>query len=260
MRFSPLSDAKRRWRPVARLTPFAVVAVAAAAVGVAQRDLDTGAHSGRTSSRPGPTASGAIASPAGAADSSHDAGWVRAALRARVSTTYIGDVLRARGSALIRWPARRDRPLAVWIQPTAAIRDWHPESVAQVRAAFIEWAATGIPLAFTFVPDSAAAEVRVVWIHHFPEHVSGKTLWARDAHWWMVDGTIVLAVHHAGGVALDDAAMHAIALHEVGHLLGLDHTVDTNAIMTARVRARSLSDADRATVRLLYALPPGPVR
>jgi hypothetical protein len=32
------------------------------------------------------------------------------------------------------------------------------------------------------------------------------------------------------------------------------------SVMAARVRVRQLSDADRATVRLIYTLPAGPVR
>ena len=54
--------------------------------------------------------------------------------------------------------------------------------------------------------------------------------------------------------------MRAIALHEIGHLLGLDHTGDQTNVMAARVRVRELSIADRATARLLYTLPPGGVR
>jgi predicted Zn-dependent protease len=59
---------------------------------------------------------------------------------------------------------------------------------------------------------------------------------------------------------LDEEAMRAMALHEIGHLLGLDHTQDATSIMAPKVRVRDLSAADRATVRLLYSLPPGPVR
>jgi predicted Zn-dependent protease len=54
--------------------------------------------------------------------------------------------------------------------------------------------------------------------------------------------------------------MKAMTLHEVGHLLGLDHTEDLSSIMAPRVRVRELSMADRATARLLYTLPPGGVR
>src|SRR2546423_15231963 len=58
----------------------------------------------------------------------------------------------------------RDRPLAVWIQPSAAIDDWMPGYVDRVREAFEEWGEVGIPLGFVFVDDSADAEVHVNWI------------------------------------------------------------------------------------------------
>jgi predicted Zn-dependent protease len=54
--------------------------------------------------------------------------------------------------------------------------------------------------------------------------------------------------------------MRAIALHEVGHLLGLDHTANPDNIMSARVRVRELSEADKATVRLVYAVEAGSLK
>jgi hypothetical protein len=188
----------------------------------------------------------------------------RAAIRRRLRRdepgTYIAEILRQRDSSLARWPDRGERPLTVWIQPSAPIDDWVPGYVDRVREAFEEWQSVGLPLGFVFIPDSADAEVHVNWIDHFSEPISGRTKWARDDEWLITDANIVLAVHHHQGEVLDEEAMRAMALHEIGHLLGLDHTQDATSIMAPRVRVRDLSAADRATVRLLYSLPPGPVR
>ena len=111
----------------------------------------------------------------------------------------------------------------------------------------------------SFVADSSGADVHVTWIDRFNESISGKTLWTHDERWLILAANVVLAVHHRSGDPLDAAAMKAIALHEVGHLIGLDHTVDSTSIMAPRVRVKSLSAADRATAQLLYSLPPGRV-
>jgi hypothetical protein len=173
--------------------------------------------------------------------------------------TYIGDILRLRDSSLARWPDRHGIPLTVWIQPQSKVNDFTTTYLASVRSAFQEWGALHLPIRFTFVEDSADAEVHVNWIDHFNEPISGRTRWARDDDWVITDANITLAVHHNQGEQLDDEAMRAMAMHEIGHLLGLDHTTDVMSIMAPRVRVRQLSDADRATVRLLYALPSGPV-
>jgi matrixin len=173
--------------------------------------------------------------------------------------TYIADVLASHDSALARWPDRGGIPLRVWVQPTARHEGFNPASVPVVRQAFVEWANTGIPILFTFVTDSAMADVRVTWVDKFNESISGKTLWAHDDGWWIIDANIQLAVHHHSGEVLDTTSVRAIAMHEVGHLIGLDHTSDTTSIMAPKVRVRELSAADRATAQLLYSLPAGRV-
>jgi hypothetical protein len=185
---------------------------------------------------------------------------VRRQLTERGQGTYIADMLAERDSALARWHDLHGVPLTVWIQPSADIAEWRPEYATRVRDAFLTWDALHLPVRFAFTPDSASADVHVNFIDHFDEPISGRTKWARDDDWWIINADIVLAVHHRSGNALDDEAMKAMALHEIGHLLGLDHTDDPTSIMAPRVRVRSLSAADRATVRLLYTLPPGAVR
>ncbi|HYD53219.1 MAG TPA: matrixin family metalloprotease [Gemmatimonadaceae bacterium] len=185
---------------------------------------------------------------------------IRRTLRERATGTYIDEMLAERDSSLARWPDRRRDPIRVWIAGSSDVRDWSPSYVDAVRNAFLSWDDLGLPARFAFVSDSAAAEVTVVWTDRFSQPISGRTRWARDEHWWITDASITLAVHHHQGETLADDAMHAMALHEIGHLLGLDHTGDVGAVMAPRVRVRELSDADRATARLLYSLPPGAVR
>jgi len=173
--------------------------------------------------------------------------------------TYIGEVIAAHDSALVRWPDRTLKPLRVWVQPLSPLPAFRAEYVPIVRRAFNAWADVGIPIAFTFVVDSGAADIHITWVDQFNDAISGKTIWAHDEARWIVDAQIQLAVRHQGGDMLDSTAIAAISLHEIGHLLGLDHTSDTTSIMASKVRVRRLSPADRATVQLLYRLPAGKI-
>jgi hypothetical protein len=185
---------------------------------------------------------------------------VRRRLAQGSAGTYMDELLLDRDSALTRWPDRMRRPLRVWVAAGDAVPGWRPIFNDQVRAAFTQWTDAGVPLRFAFVRDSASADVHVTWVDRFGEPISGKTLWARDDRWWIVSADISLAVHHQDGDELDVPQIRAIALHEIGHLIGLDHTGDPANIMAPKVRVRELSPADQATARLLYSVPAGRVR
>lgn len=174
--------------------------------------------------------------------------------------TYMDEILEARGGNVARWIDRRDDPITVWIQRSPGVKDFWPDYPDLARDAFYTWSNAGIPVRFRFIGDSAAAEVRVRWTDRFQDSAAGKTYWARDVNWWILGADIELGLHSSTGEAYDRQAVHAIALHEVGHLIGLDHSSNRENIMAPRVHALQLSPADLRTANLVYRLPPGPVR
>jgi hypothetical protein len=184
---------------------------------------------------------------------------IRFTLEARGGATYLPELLETRDGWNFRWPERRGEPMRIWVQePRADAYD--PTWTALVREAFSDWGDLGLPLFFTFTADSARAQIIVTWEDRFAERMTGRTRWQHDQHGWIVGGNIQLALHLPDGRRVTSEGVRAIARHEVGHLIGLDHTADTTSIMAAQVFVTELNEADRRTARLVYDLPPGKIR
>ena len=190
----------------------------------------------------------------------HDYSAIARLLAEGQSLTYMDEILVSRRGNVARWVDRRDNPITVWIERKSAVKDFWPDYPDLARNAFYTWSNAGIPLRFLFIDDSASAEVHLRWVDRFPDTAAGKTFWARDVNWWILGGDIEVALHSSAGAPYDREAVHAIALHEVGHLIGLDHASDPVNIMAPRVHARQLSTTDLRTAHLVYQLPPGPAR
>jgi hypothetical protein len=175
------------------------------------------------------------------------------------SGTYIERLLADRDSTLERWPSRAGDPLRVWIDSSTVVSGAQASFPAAVRGAFAQWVAAGIPLRLAYVASPRDAHIRVRWTERLSRK-TGSTTWRTDRSGYLVSGDITLATHISDGHPLDGRGMRAIALHEVGHALGLSHSLDARDIMASLVRVDALSESDRSTIKLLYSLPAGHIR
>ena len=189
----------------------------------------------------------------------------RAELRRRIEIgapgTYIVDMLADSDSMLTRWPERTLEPVRVWVQRSAPLSDWTPEMAQVARTAFTEWGEVGFPVRFSFTVDSATADIRVTFTDRITDkNQLGSTTHRHDREGWIGSADIAIATHDTSGVPLPMAVISAVARHEVGHALGLAHSKDRATIMYPESHTLTITGPDRATVKLLYTLPPGSVK
>src|SRR5579884_3321573 len=149
-----------------------------------------------------------------------------------------------------------------YIVPLAAsaVANFQPAFLDAVRSAFQRWQEAGVPVRFDTDADSADAEVHVQWRIQFEGPRAGQTDLAWDQDGRLLGGTVTLATFDAKGRPFGPEEVRVMALHEVGHVIGLDHSPDSSDIMFPMPRVRDLSARDIATARLLYDLAPGSLR
>ena len=187
----------------------------------------------------------------------------RNVIASRSTGTFIPDILVLSDSTLQRWPDRRANPLRVFVSDEGPKASGHvrDDYLQAVREAFTIWESVELPIRFAFVTDSALADITVSWVTDFNgDPVLGRTKVVRDSKYWIVRSDVQLATmrRDASG-PLDPTVVRALAIHEIGHGIGLDHATDTTVIMAPKIRARAITLADKATAQLLYSVPPGSV-
>jgi Matrixin len=187
-------------------------------------------------------------------------------IRSRINSatdTYMADMVVDLNGRLIRWPDRREQALRVWVQSGTDIRDWDLRYAQAAREAFADWASDDLPLRFDFVIDSATSDVHIAWVDKFPP-VDGMRVGATrrltDSNGWIVSADIIVAVHDSAGTMIRPWDLAGIVRHEAGHALGLGHSRDAHTKMFPTEMVHDISPSDRATLRLLYQLPPGLVK
>ena len=188
-------------------------------------------------------------------------------LRRRVdnlkSGSYIDDIIAAQDSSLYRWPERVVGAVEVWVEPWSSAAAWDPSYVELARTAFGEWNDAGFPLRFNFLLDSSGAEVKVRWRERFPPADGqriGVTERIHTSECLIASARIEIATHDSAGRRIPARMVGGTLRHEIGHALGLNHANDPTSVMFRESAATTISPTDRATLRLLYLVPPGSLR
>lgn len=185
---------------------------------------------------------------------------IRRRIRASAGLTYLNDIVAASAdSGLHRWDNRTSPPVRVYL-PTATVANFQPAFLDAVRNAFQAWEQAGVPVRFALDADSASAEVRFLWRIQFEGERTGQTDLEWDADGRLTGGVVTLATFDPKGQPLTPDDLRVMAMHEIGHLIGLDHSHDPGDLMYAAPKVRDLSARDIATALLLYQLAPGLLR
>ena len=177
--------------------------------------------------------------------------------------TYVNDILVAQDRALYRWPERLTEALRVYIEPSSPIQNWDAQYPEKARSVFAEWSEAGFPLRFTFIMDSASADITIRWRDRFPPEDGqriGLTDRVQTSAFLITAARVSVANHDSAGRALSVSTIDGILRHEIGHALGLNHSRDATSVMYRESATATIGNSDRATLRLLYLVPGGSLK
>jgi predicted Zn-dependent protease len=112
----------------------------------------------------------------------------------------------------------------------------------------------GLPVSLRVTAVRGSADIVFRWTRHFDESHAGITNWTTDAEGWLRSVTVTLAERHVDGTPMSDEFLLFVALHELGHALGLPHSDDPSDVMHPGNRNRRLSARDVRSVLHLYGV------
>ncbi|MGH7703375.1 MAG: matrixin family metalloprotease [Gemmatimonadales bacterium] len=184
---------------------------------------------------------------------------VRQRLRSEGEQIYLDSMLVATDSVLQHWVDSTGAPIRVAVVPGGPA-DYAPQMAGYMQDALARWEDLNLGFRFTVDEDTVGADITVRWIDRFPIARAGRTDVTSDQRGHIRHALIQLAVHDSSGRKIPDAGLRVVAMHEVGHAIGLPHSSDPTDVMYPSARARTLSERDQRTAAVLYELPAGDIR
>ena len=174
--------------------------------------------------------------------------------------TYVEGSGIARSGSMARWqlPPSGSRVLHVYFGlPPAQRADYWNEA----RRALNVWESIpGFPLKFLTVRRADEADIEFRWISRFSTAQAGSTHRQLDDSGSIERVSVTLADAHSDGIRMSNEFIRLVALHEVGHVVGLPHSENPADTMYPGNRNLELSQRDIRSVRTLYDLPVGEVQ